>query len=134
MSFVNSPIHDLLIRIKNSYMAKRQKIEWVLYSKFKVQVLVLLKKYWFIKDYKIQEDVDKKFLIIYLNPINDLINDIPVVKFYSKPSRKRYVSWKDIKYVAGGRWIWIISTNEWLMASHEAKAKKIWWELIAEIY
>jgi ribosomal protein S8 len=36
--------------------------------------------------------------------------------------------------VAGWKWIWIISTNQWLMASHEAKAKKLGWELIAEIY
>jgi ribosomal protein S8 len=28
----------------------------------------------------------------------------------------------------------IISTSQWLMASHVAKEKKLWGELIAEIY
>jgi hypothetical protein len=27
-----------------------------------------------------------------------------------------------------------MSTNQWLMAAHEAKQNKLWWELIAEIY
>jgi ribosomal protein S8 len=31
-------------------------------------------------------------------------------------------------------WIGIVSTSQWLMASHEAKKLQIGWELIAEIY
>jgi ribosomal protein S8 len=60
--------------------------------------------------------------------------DVPVVKFYSTPSRKWYLWRQDIKSVAAGRWIGIISTNKGLMASHEAKSLKIGGELIAEIY
>jgi hypothetical protein len=36
--------------------------------------------------------------------------------------------------VAGGKWIGIISTSQWLMPAHLAKKKQLWWELIAEIY
>jgi ribosomal protein S8 len=36
--------------------------------------------------------------------------------------------------VAGGKGIGIISTNQWLMPTHVAKVKKLWGELIAEIY
>jgi len=135
MSFVNAPIHDLLIRIKNAYMARRQVVSWVVYSNFKAQILSLLKKYWFIKDFEIQEDTgNKKFINISLNLVKDPINDIPVIKFYSRPSRRWYVSYDDIKPVAWGRWIWIISTSKGLMATHEAKSAKVGWELIAEIY
>lgn len=66
--------------------------------------------------------------------VENPVNDIPEIKFYSKPSRPWYISHKDIHAVAGGKGIWIMSTNQWLMASHEAKLQKIWWELIAEIY
>ncbi len=134
MSVVNSPIHDMLIRIKNAYMARREVVKPIIYSKFKVEVLNLLKKYNFIKDYEILEDDNKKFIKIYLNPVRDPINDIPVIKFYSRPSRRWYISYKDIKPVAWWRGIGIISTNKWIMASHEAKVQKLWWELIAEIY
>jgi ribosomal protein S8 len=43
MSYVNAPIHDLLIRIKNAYMARKILVEWVSFSNFKQQVLELLK-------------------------------------------------------------------------------------------
>jgi small subunit ribosomal protein S8 len=60
--------------------------------------------------------------------------DVPVVKFYSKPSRPWYVSYKDLKSVASGRGIGLISTSEGLMPTHVAKQKKLGGELIAEIY
>lgn len=134
MSFVNSPVHDLLIRIKNAYMARRETVQWVIYSWFKEQILELLKKYRFIKSYETIEEWNKKFLKITLKEVKDANKDIPVVKFFSKPSRRWFVPSKDLKPVAWGRWIWIISTNKWVMASHEAKKQNVGWELIAEIY
>ena len=53
MSFVNAPIHDLLIRIKNAYMARRTHVDGVIYSNFKVNVLELLKQYGFILGYEV---------------------------------------------------------------------------------
>ncbi|AHB40859.1 30S ribosomal protein S8 [candidate division SR1 bacterium RAAC1_SR1_1] len=134
MSYVNAPIHDLLIRIKNAYMARKPLVEGVSFSNFKQQVLELLKQYGFIKNLEIVEEDGKKFINIYLNPVKDSINDIPNVKFYSKPSRAWYVRSKDIHTVAGGKGIGIISTSQGLMAAHVAKQKKIGGELIAEIY
>jgi len=134
MSYVNAPIHDLLIRIKNAYMARKTSVDWVIFSNFKQQVLELLKQYGFIKSFEIVEDGGKKSLSITLNPVKDAVNDIPNVKFFSKPSRAWYVRCKDIHSVAGGKGIGILSTSQGLMASHEAKQKKLGGELIAEIY
>ncbi len=134
MSFVNAPIHDLLIRIKNAYMARRTTLEWVTYSQFKTKVLDLLQSYGFILSYEIVEQGSKKSLNIKLKQVKDEINDVPVIKFFSRPSRRWYVSYKDIKPVAAGRGIGILSTSQWLLPSHVAKQKKIGGELIAEIY
>lgn len=135
MSVTNAPIHDLLIRIKNAYLARRQDVKDVIYSNFKKEVLDLLKRYNYILDYKvIEQENNKKFLSIQLKEVVDPVNDIPVIKFISKPSRRMYIWYESIKSVAWWRGIWIISTNQWLMAAHEAKAKKLWWEIIAEIY
>ena len=87
MSYVNAPIHDLLIRVKNAYMARKTAVDWVVFSKFKVEVLSLLKEYHFIKDFEIVENWKKKLINIQLNVVRDPVNDIPEVKFYSKPSR-----------------------------------------------
>lgn len=134
MSFVNAPIHDLLIRIKNAYMARRTLVDGVVYSNFKVSVLELLKQYGFIVSYNVVSDGNKKSIAITLKEVEDEINDIPVIKFYSRPSRRRYISYKEIKPVAAGRGIGIMSTSAGLMPSHVAKQKKIGGELIAEIY
>lgn len=132
---VNAPIHDLLIRIKNAYMARRLTVSWVWYSRFAEAVLDLLKQYKFINGYDIiDEGNNKKFITISLKEVKNPVQDIPVIRFYSKPSRRRYVSYKDIKPVAGGQGIGIISTNKWLLPTHEAKKQKVWGELIAEIY
>lgn len=134
MTYVNAPVHDMLIRIKNAAMARKTLVKDVVFSKFKVNVLDLLKQYGFIKSYDIIENDAKKYLTIALNPVENALNDIPEIKFYSKPSRPWYVGYKDLHSVAGGKGIGIISTSKGLMATHVAKKQKLWGELIAEIY
>ena len=60
MSYVNAPVHDLLIRIKNAYMARKTNLSWITYSKFKTNVLDLLKRYNFVKDFEIVDKNGKK--------------------------------------------------------------------------
>lgn len=134
MSLVQAPIHDLLIRIKNAYLARRYQVENVQYSKFKQNMLDLLKVYRFIDGYKIVTDGNKQFFTIDLHVTGKRNEDVPVVKFFSVPSRRWYIGWKEIRPVAAWRGIGIISTSQWLMATHEAKQKKLGGELIAEIY
>ena len=131
---VNAPVQDLLIRIKNAYMARRVTVEWVIYSSFKESVLELLKKYKFISTYSVVKEGNHSFFTVQLKTVKNPITDIPVVKFFSKPSRRWYISYKDIKPVAAWKGIGIISTSKWLLPTHEARKLKVWWELIAEIY
>lgn len=131
---VNAPIHDLLIRLKNAYMARKKTVENVQYSKFKFRVLELLKKYSFIDSFEVVWEWAKSTFSITLHVTWNLIEDVPVVKMFSKPSRRWYIWRQDITPVAWWRWIWILSTSQGLMASHEAKKRKIGGELIAEIY
>ena len=112
MTYVNAPIHDLLIRIKNAYMARKTSVESVPFSNFKVKILDLLKQYGFIKNFEITEEGKKKSMKITLKKVVNPVDDVPNIKFFSKPSRPRYVSYKDISLVAGGKGIGIISTNQ----------------------
>lgn len=131
---VTAPIQDLLIRIKNSYMARRTHVKWVWYSRFTKSVLDILLNYKFIKSYEILVDGVKKSFDITLFEVNNPTEDIPVVRFFSVPSRRWYVSYKDLKPVAGWQWIGIISTSKWVLPTHKAKQMKVGGELIAEIY
>lgn len=131
---VTSPTQDLLIRIKNAYMARNTMVEGVVYSKFLESMTKLLKEYGFVKEYKVSEENNKKSLTLYLREVVDPIQDIPVVRLFSKPSRRWYVGYKDLKPVAWWRGIGIISTSQGLLPTHLAKKKKLGGELIAEIY
>jgi len=112
MTYVNAPIHDLLIRIKNAYMARKTSVESVPFSNFKVKILDLLKQYGFIQNFEIKEEEKKKYMNITLKKVVNPVDDVPNIKFFSKPSRPWYVSYKNITLVAGGKGIGIISTNQ----------------------
>ena len=115
-------------------MARRTTVDGVVYSKFKANILDLLKQYGFVKDFSIQGTDSKKEISIELKKVVNPVNDIPSVKFYSRPSRPWYVGYKDLKSVAGGKGLGIISTNQGLLPAHVAKQKKLGGEVIAEIY
>jgi len=115
-------------------MARKKTVEWIQYSKFRVRVLDLLKKYKFIDWFEPVGEWAQKTLTVQLHVTGNMVEDVPVVKMFSKPSRRWYIWRQEITPVAWGRGIGILSTSQWLMASHEAKKKKIGGELIAEIY
>lgn len=131
---VAAPTQDLLIRIKNAYMARKTIVDNVVHSNFVEAMVQLLKEYKFVREYTIIDDGKKKFLKIYLQEVVNPVQDVPVVRLISKPSRRWYVSYKDLKPVAGWRGIGIISTNKGLLPTHVARKLKVWGELIAEIY
>lgn len=84
-------------------MARKTSVEGVVYSNFKEKVLELLKTYGFVKNYEIIKDGKKRYLRIGLKSVENPINDIPNIKFFSKPSRPRYIGYKQIKTVASGK-------------------------------
>jgi small subunit ribosomal protein S8 len=100
MTYINAPIHDLLIRIKNAYMARKTSVEDVPFSNFKISILELLKQYGFVQNFAITEEGIKKYINITLKRVINPVDDVPNIKFFSKPSRPWYISYKDITSVA----------------------------------
>jgi small subunit ribosomal protein S8 len=131
---INAPIHDLLIRIKNAYLARRKVVDGVVYSTFKGKVLDLLKKFKFIQEYEVMSEGNKRTARITLRYSGVRHEDIPVINFYSKPSKRWYVSKDNLPTIAAGRGIALVSTSHGLMAAHEAKKLGLGGELIAAIY
>lgn len=134
MSYTSAPIIDLLIQIKNAYMARKTHLTGIVASNFKLKVCELLKKAKFILDFSVHSEWNKKTLSIDLLHSSLMNEVVPEIKLFSKPSRKYYIPYEEIKWVAWGKWVGLISTNKGLMFTHEAKELKLWWELIAEIY
>jgi small subunit ribosomal protein S8 len=129
---VSDNIGDLLIRIKNCYMASKLKLE-VWHSKENENLVDVLKEIGFVKEVKILElEGNKKKLDIILE---DVYKGIKItVKRISKPGRRRYIKFKDIYSIKGGKGNILISTSKGIMTGKVAKKNKLGGELLAEIF
>lgn len=78
-------------------MSRRETIDTP-YSKMREEVVKKLKQLKFIEDYTVEgQDVSKKMVIELAYE-----NDMPVltdVKIFSKPGRRHYVSYRDLKQI-----------------------------------
>jgi small subunit ribosomal protein S8 len=130
---MTDPIADLLTRIKNGLRVKKKQVT-APYSKIKVGILKILKEKNLIQGFKVQENGVKKNFIIYLKYDEDgepLIEDL---KRVSKPGRRIYAGYKDLRPLRGGFAFRIISTSRGLMTDEEARKRKLGGEIICEVY
>ncbi len=133
----NYPIADLIIRIKNAYLARHEQLT-VPGSKLKQAVLSVLKKEGYIKDFKVTKDGPKTFITITLKYTLDARNKpqpaIQGVKLVSKPGRRIYVGYDQIPPVLSGIGINILSTNKGILTGAQAKKAKVGGELICQVW
>src|SRR3989344_6466466 len=121
-------VTDLIIRIKNAYMARIEMVDTP-HSKFKESVLKRLKDLKYIKDFK---KVGHK-LAVELR-YDELTPSITDVKIISTPGRRIYVSYKDLKPVLGGLGYSLISTPKGILNNKEARKEKTGGELLFHIW
>ena len=122
---------DLLIRLKNGYLASKETVESP-YSHFREEILIVLKKIHFIKDF-VTEGKLKKVLKIELSypEGKPVLTDIKII---SKLGQRFYVSYKDLKPVLGGYGYSILSTPKGIMTNIEARKNKLGGELLFKIW
>ncbi len=132
----NYPLGDMLIRIKNAYLSRKDKV-LLPSSKIKEIVVELLKKEGFVSSFKLVKKGPKSDLIINLKYKKDKGKLVPAVrniKLVSKPGRRVYVSHNKIPYVFSGIGINILSTNRGILTGQEAKNNHLGGELICQIW
>lgn len=127
---MNSHI-DLLIRLKNSTMAKKDEII-VSFSKMNINILKKLKELKYIEDYLVEKKNIKKINIKLRYENNEpAITDI---KIYSKPGKRIYFTKNDLNSIKRVISTFLISTSKGIMTNKEAKNKNIGGELLFEIW
>ena len=125
---MKNSVIDLIIRIKNSYMTRNEQVE-VLFSKFNEEVLKKLLQLGFIKKFETKE----KTILVELI-YKDKKPAMTEVQLYSKPGRRYYVSYKNLKLVMGGLGYSLISTSQGVLTNKEAREKKVGGELLFSIW
>jgi small subunit ribosomal protein S8 len=122
---------DFLIRLKNGSRAGRKTIT-APGSKYSIALATLIKKYGYIDDFVVAEDL-KKVITITLAYQNGQPR-ITDVELFSRPGRRIYEKSFSLPWGKSKNSLIIISTSTGLMSQKEAKTKGLGGEIIAEIY
>ncbi|HPT08522.1 MAG TPA: 30S ribosomal protein S8 [bacterium] len=136
------PIADMLTRIRNASLVKKEEI-FLPMSKIKLNIAKILEKEGFVSSVNIvsagqdlQKNKTAKFdqIRIVLKYEANGQPRVSLLKRISKPGRRVYVNKDSIGRVLNGFGISIISTSKGIMTGREAQKQKIGGEIICEIY
>lgn len=128
---MNDPIIDLVIRLKNAYMTKNETMTSP-HSSYREAVLKKLQEIGYVKGYEVEGDVIKTMQIqLSYDKGVPAVTDVQLV---SKPGKREYVSYKDLKTVMSGMGYSILSTPKGIMTHKEARKNKLGGELLFLIW
>ena len=127
MSYIN-----LLTQLKNAQAVKKENIK-ILFSKINETIAKILAANNFIDSIEKKGRGVKRILDIKLK-YEKGITAIKGIKLISKPSRKIYIGYKDIRPVKQGYGIMVISTPKGIITNKEAKKLKVGGEALFEIW
>lgn len=129
---MGNSIIDLIIRIKNGYMAKRDAIVSP-YSNYKGEILKKLLALKYIKGYKVEEKNSKKYVVIELL-YKDEVPVLTDIELFSKPGQRIYVSYSELKNVMGGFGVSVLSTSKGILTNRQARKEMVGGELLFNIW
>jgi len=130
---MSNAVIDLIIRLKNGYLAKKEMIVSP-YSSLREEILKLLKKLGYIDDFSINKISSVKRELVVNLKYDEGRPVLTDVKIFSKPGQRIYVSYKKLKPVMGGLGYSILSTSKGLKTNKESKKEKIGGELLFNIW
>jgi len=128
---MSDPIADLLTRIRNANMRKKESLE-MLSSKMKLNIVKVLKDEGFIVNWELDEKGKFPEMRIWLKYVDDL----PVIRKItriSKPGLRLYSKGKDCKHVLNGQGISILSTSKGIMSDRQCRADNIGGEVLCTV-
>lgn len=123
---------DLLTRIKNAQAVKKASLK-VPYSEMDMAILETLSKNHYIESAAKKGRSPKRIVEINLR-YEDGEGAVRGVKFLSKPSRRLYAGYRDLRKVRQGYGHLVLSTPKGIMTGGEARKQKLGGELLFEIW
>ena len=130
---VNDPIGDMLTRIRNAQLRRRNTVSTPA-STLRGRVLDVLKSEGYIRGYtETRNDNGSGDFEIELK-YADNAPVIRTIERVSRPGRRVYASVKNIPSVANGLGVSILSTPKGVMADHEAKSQNLGGEVVCRVF
>ena len=133
MSFVNDPVGDMIIRIKNAAMAKKSSIV-VPHSMLKAAIADKLKEHGYVASVEKRGRKVKKTLDITIAYSESGTSRIHGVKRISKPGCRMYATVRAIVPIKYGHGTSLLSTPKGILTGEEARKEKVGGEMLFHIW
>lgn len=130
---ITDPIADMLTRVRNALKRRHELVE-IPSSKMKLAIAELFKREGFIKSFREVEYKKQGKIVIELTYRNQKQPTINGLRRISKPSRRIYLGYRDIKPVYNGTGVAILSTPQGVMTDAVAREKKVGGEFLLTIW
>ena len=128
---MSDPVADLLTRIRNANMRKKESLV-LLSSKIKLNIVKVLKEEGFISNWELDEKAEFPQLTIWLK----YVDNFPVIREItraSKPGLRLYKKGKDCKPILNGQGISILSTSKGVMSDRKCREENIGGEVLCTV-
>ena len=128
---MSDPVADLLTRIRNANMRKKESLV-LLSSKIKLNIVKVLKEEGFISNWELDEKAEFPQLTIWLK----YVDNFPVIREItraSKPGLRLYKKGKDCKPILNGQGISILSTSKGIMSDRKCREENIGGEVLCTV-
>jgi small subunit ribosomal protein S8 len=130
---MTDPIADMLTRIRNGAMAKKETVD-IPASNVKVEIAKVLKAEGYISAYKLLKDDKQGMLNVALKYDENKKSVVEGIKRVSKPGSRVYVKTDAVPKVINGYGIAIVSTSKGLMVDREARKSKLGGEILCNVW
>jgi len=130
---MTDPIADMLTRIRNAVRIEKPSVDMPL-SKVKRGLAEVLKREGYIWDW---EEIDEKpvtLLRVHLKYGPNGERVIRRIRRVSKPGRRIYSGYTEMKPILGGLGISVVSTSRGVISDREARQRKLGGEVLCEIW
>lgn len=130
---VTDPVADMLTRIRNALVVKREAVEMPS-SKMKLAIAQILQTEGYIRNFEVVEESVGSTLKIKLKYGADGSTVISGLRKISKPGLRIYAKKEQIPQVLNGLGIAIISTSKGVITDAEARKNNVGGEVLAYIW
>ncbi len=127
------PVGNLLTKIRNASKAKHPHVD-ITASRLVGEILALLKREGFIRNYKPVGQPPKQMIRIYLKYGQDKTPAITTLVGVSRPGQRRYARSSALPRVLGGIGKAVLTTSHGLMTDQEAYRQRIGGEVLCYIW
>ncbi|VEU80104.1 30S ribosomal protein S8 [Haploplasma axanthum] len=130
---MTDPIADMLTRIRNANSMRHEKVE-IPTSRLKADILSVLKKEGFIKDFIIDETGKFSKIVVTLKYTTTKDRVIKGLKRISKPGLRVYATVDELPKVLNGLGVALVSTSNGIMTDKEARLANVGGEVLAYVW